>query len=283
MHAYLIMAHGNILQLLKLLELLDDERNDIFVHMDKKNENFNSESLRKSCKLSKVHVLDKRNDVSWGKSIQSITELELYKAAHKKGYKYYHLCSGSCLPVRTQDYIHTYFDSLDGFNFLYYHNQYSQWNYRRVSRYHFPFGRRINAICMALQEILNIDRIANKYPIFKRGYNWCSLTHEAVSVLLSNESSIKSLVRLSKCADEVYKQLVLLNSHLKQTIHHDANGIATNLWYVDWREGGDHPKVLSEEDLDKIYSTNCLFARKFDLSKTPHIIDCIHKRMKMFS
>ena len=35
-HAYLILAHTNFGQLRKLLELLDDPRNDIFVHVDGK-------------------------------------------------------------------------------------------------------------------------------------------------------------------------------------------------------------------------------------------------------
>ena len=35
-HAYLIMCHTNFDQLMRLLELLDDERNDIYLHIDKK-------------------------------------------------------------------------------------------------------------------------------------------------------------------------------------------------------------------------------------------------------
>ena len=35
-HAYLILAHKNFGQLRKLLALLDDPRNDIFVHVDRK-------------------------------------------------------------------------------------------------------------------------------------------------------------------------------------------------------------------------------------------------------
>lgn len=34
-HAYLIMAYNNPEQLIKLIKLLDDSRNDIFVHIDK--------------------------------------------------------------------------------------------------------------------------------------------------------------------------------------------------------------------------------------------------------
>ena len=35
-HAFLIIAHGKFNQLQILLNLLDDERNDLYVHIDKK-------------------------------------------------------------------------------------------------------------------------------------------------------------------------------------------------------------------------------------------------------
>ena len=39
-HTYLIIAHNNFYILEKLLLLLDDERNDIYIHIDKKVNNF---------------------------------------------------------------------------------------------------------------------------------------------------------------------------------------------------------------------------------------------------
>ena len=39
-HAYLIMSHNDFYILEKLLRLLDDRRNDIYVHIDKKVKNF---------------------------------------------------------------------------------------------------------------------------------------------------------------------------------------------------------------------------------------------------
>lgn len=35
-HAYLIIAHSNLKQIHKLLLLLDDPRNDIYIHLDLK-------------------------------------------------------------------------------------------------------------------------------------------------------------------------------------------------------------------------------------------------------
>ena len=37
-HAFLIMAHGRLPLLRVLLSMLDDERNDIFLHIDRKSD-----------------------------------------------------------------------------------------------------------------------------------------------------------------------------------------------------------------------------------------------------
>lgn len=44
-HAYLIIAHVVDKTLNTLIELIDDPRNDIFLHMDRKNKSFNKEDL----------------------------------------------------------------------------------------------------------------------------------------------------------------------------------------------------------------------------------------------
>ena len=39
-HAYLIIAHTNFDQLQKLVKMLDNDKNDIFIHVDKKAKTF---------------------------------------------------------------------------------------------------------------------------------------------------------------------------------------------------------------------------------------------------
>lgn len=46
-HAYLVMAYDNFKQLEKLIKTLDDERNEIFVHIDKKTKVF-TETVKKT-------------------------------------------------------------------------------------------------------------------------------------------------------------------------------------------------------------------------------------------
>ena len=45
-HAYLIIAHNNFYILEKLILLIDDIRNDIYLHIDSKVKNFNFDHFK---------------------------------------------------------------------------------------------------------------------------------------------------------------------------------------------------------------------------------------------
>ncbi|MGN1262595.1 MAG: glycosyl transferase, partial [Prevotella sp.] len=62
-HAYLIMAHNEWDLLNTLLSLIDDERNDIFLHIDKKVKHM-PELYRP--KHSGLYFTPERYDVRWG-------------------------------------------------------------------------------------------------------------------------------------------------------------------------------------------------------------------------
>lgn len=108
-HAYCIMAHNNWAQLQMLIDCLDDERNDIFLHIDKK-------SFIDFCSYGGVNSHNaglffcKSFDVVWGDISQTDAEIELYSCVLKQGiYHYVHLLSGSDLPLKNQDEIHKFF------------------------------------------------------------------------------------------------------------------------------------------------------------------------------
>ena len=107
-HAYLIMAHNNWKILEKLLILLDDKRNDIYLHIDLKSDFIDFSSKVHNANLFIFHEID----VRWGDISLIQVEFFLFKTAYCKGnYSYYHLISGSDLPLKTQDEIHAFFDA----------------------------------------------------------------------------------------------------------------------------------------------------------------------------
>ena len=93
--AYLIEAHKCDEMLLTLLRMLDVPWNDIFIHMDSKNTDYQPETVECRMKYAKVFHA-KRHSVVWGGVSQVKAELVLLKTAVAHGpYQHYHLISGA--------------------------------------------------------------------------------------------------------------------------------------------------------------------------------------------
>lgn len=63
--AYLIIAHKDDFTFRTLISMLDDENNDIFIHMDKKNKDYKENETIGIIKKSKVYHTA-RLSVAWG-------------------------------------------------------------------------------------------------------------------------------------------------------------------------------------------------------------------------
>ena len=170
--------------------------------------------------------------------------------------------------------MHIKMEHIVGIIYIYIKPNTSEWDKQRISRYRFNIKNEIisNTI-FNIQEKININRVKNIKV--KKGYNWASLTNKSVEVLLEKESMIKRMTFASLCADEIYKQTILCK-YAADTIFYDEYGNTTDLRYVDWSEGEDHPKILDDTDYEKIMSSGKLFARKFDEEKSKKIIDRIY-------
>lgn len=64
-HAYLLMIHENSLVLNRLIRLIDDNWNDIYIHIDKNAKNIDPSEIKQFAQKSKVYFV-KRHKVYWG-------------------------------------------------------------------------------------------------------------------------------------------------------------------------------------------------------------------------
>lgn len=67
-HAYLIMAHSQFQQVTKLVRLIDDEENDIWLHIDKKVKNADAifrDTIEPIINKSNIYFVS-QNNVQWG-------------------------------------------------------------------------------------------------------------------------------------------------------------------------------------------------------------------------
>ena len=286
-HAYLILAHKTDFTFYSLLRLIDDDRNDIFIHMDVKNQEYSEELVKKTISYSGIYFT-KRTNVTWGGYSQINAELLLLKKALVVGkYQYYHLISGEDLPIKTQDYIHSFFDKINGKQLIRYEN--NNFLYQDRIRYFYFFQEKIgrnnkylifdllNRISLKTQKKLDIFR--SKKIVFRKGTNWFSITDELAAYIVSKERWIKKTFSYSLCCDEVFIQTIVYNSMFVNGLYDYKfdNSLDSIMRLIDWNRG--NPYVYQKEDFDELMNSDMLWARKFDSSIDTEVINLICKRI----
>lgn len=268
-HAYLILAHNEFELLKKLIETLDYEYNDIYIHIDKNAKDFNAKKIIENIKKSNIYFI-KRRKLEWGGYSIVNAELALIEKAAEKSYSYYHLLSGVDYPLMSQQKIHEFFEKNAGKEFIKI-NQYSynpEIFHYRIKYYHFfqeKLGRGnkkniyhfLNRISLKIQTILNVDRRKKQNWVYKKGSQWFSITEEFVGYILEKKKLIKKQFKYTSCGDEIFLQTVLWNSKFRDR---KANII---IRYEVWEKWASGPKILEKEDDIKLQESNAVFARKF--------------------
>lgn len=279
-HAYLVIAHKNDLTFQTLLQMIDDERNDIFIHMDEKNTEYDIELVRKNIKYSQVFH-SSRTNVNWGGYSQINAEFLLLELATGIGkYSYYHLISGEDLPIKTQSFIHGFFEKNQGKEFIRFES--SEFNYSERIKYYYLFQekigrnrkrialRMINRVSLYLQKVFGVNRSANMK--FQKGTNWFSITDELARYICKQKEWVSRTFRNTLCCDEVFLQTMVLNSNFNRNIFHKEfdNDPVSIMRLIDWQRG--NPYIFSSCDFEELKASKMLFARKFDASINKEII-----------
>lgn len=291
-HAYCIIAHTDFYCLEKLIALIDDPRNDIFLVLDRKS-SLRNLSLPKTQFSRIITPPDSQLiDIHWGGRSQLEAELLVFQTAYENGdYDYFHLLSGQDLPLKNQDYIHDYFekivdgriciscehglnvDAIHRFNCGYYHLFVEKTRCPNLLiRKGASFLRRA---FIGFQRLLKYQRSFPGLTLGK-GTGWISSNREFIQYLVLNKEKIIKRFTGVLGPDEIYKHTLFLSTDFK-TMSFSETDITDNLRHIDWKRG--RPYVWRKSDLDELMSCNELFARKFSSSIDKEIIDLIYSRL----
>ena len=266
-HAYLILAHNEWDLLRTLISCIDDERNDIFVHIDSKVWDLPELHAEKAG----LFMVENRVDVRWGDLSVVQAEYSLFEEAVRRGpYSYYHLLSGVDLPLKSQDYIHSFFNEHQGKEFIGYTlTEIAPEVVRKVQRWHlFPrefrnanfFKKALRAGFLRLQELLGIKR--NKDIEFKKGSQWVSVTDGMVRWFLSHKVWAMKVFLNTFCSDEIVMQTLCWNSQYRENIFNtQADGLGC-MRAIGWKDG--ELVDWAPEDYESLVASQALFARKFN-------------------
>lgn len=294
-HAYLIIAHNNFETLEKIIKLIDDTRNDIFIHIDIKAGELNKDRFNSIVHDSNIEFVE-RIDVKWAGYSQIKCEMILLEAATKRNnYDYYHLISGADLPIKTQNQIHEFFDANNGIEFVEYDDKVIDKQYLNRVEHSYLFqdiyGRnRKNPIMIGLyildnlfekmQQLLKINRVKDRDIIWQKGPNWFSITDCLARHIVSQKNDIEKIYIHSRSGDEMFLQTALANSEFKNNVY--KGGVdkinSPSLRKIDWNRG--KPYTFKKDDFDELMNDSAMFARKFNQNEDEEIIDMIYERLK---
>lgn len=266
-HAYLILAHHQEGALRNLISMLDDERNDIYVHIDKK-ARFDGANMH--TEHSGLFVLHNRLDARWGDYSLVKAELLLFRTAYNNGdYSYFHLLSGVDFPIKSQDYIHSYCSAHAGTEYIGFAQNVTEDELKWRSQHYFLFSRHfpsknllprfVRLLCLKLQDAVGYQRTRLSV---KKGSQWCSVTKDFVEYLLSKETEIGRCFSHTYCPDEMVMQTLCWNSSFKERTCNLKDEFESCKRFIKWRDGELLP--LSFSDIKDMFLSDCWFARKFD-------------------
>lgn len=269
--AHLILAHAAPAQLLKLIGALEHRNAWCFVHLDRKVDIRAFPFLRDG---ERIMLVPDRVDVGWG--AYSIVEATIhgFQAIVDSGidFDYVNLLSGADYPLQSPSVIHDFFARNTGKNFMEYYSVLNEWTEAvpRLTKYHltnYNFPGKYLA-----QEWMNRLLPARTMPAGLEPVGrsqWMSLTLGAVRYILeylNGHPAVVKFFKLSWAPDEIIFQTILYNSPFRTSLVND------NLRYIDWSKGQASPKVLTEDDLERMEASGKLFARKFDLARFPAVL-----------
>ena len=268
-HAYLILAHNRFDVLRLLVDCLDDERNDIFIHFDRKVKDVPEVVASKS----RLYVLKNRVNVSWGGSSMVEAEERLFKAAVGKGpYSYYHLLSGVDLPIKSQDHIHAFFKENEGKEFIgfaqYGTKEMIESRMRRIHlfqssfRYNDGIKSAIRFRFLSLQDRLGFRR-SGRIPFYK-GAQWVSVTDDMAKLFVSSRPWIKRVFSLTLLPDESVFQTLCVKAGFQDRLFSFTDEDLGEQRLVNWDRKKGIVRDWSYLDLDVLKTSDLLFARKFN-------------------
>ncbi len=292
-HAYLIMAHNNPTQLVKLLSLLDDPRNDIFLHIDLKAVSMNDYDFSEGLNFSSLKRVESIA-TNWGGASLVQVELNLLKMAVQGSYSYYHLISGADLPIKTQNQIHCFFNTHAGKEFVHFSSvnltsrDIARVKYRYpiqelIGRYrNIPLLRRflsgLSNLYVLIQKGLGVNRLIPGLRLAKGG-QWFSISHDLATYVIERTSWIQAFIDESLIPDELFLQTLVLNSSFSERLYWNKfdDDYRACMRAVEWR-----PRIYTykSDDFQRLVDSECLFARKFDVNADSIIIDLIVEHLK---
>lgn len=312
---YIIKAHKNPNQLKRLVDKLNNDLSNFYIHVDLKSDIEPFESILNYTNV--IFIEERVNDV-WGDYTQVIPFLNLIKTVlsnhSNSGYVIY--LSAQDYPIKSINHINSFLTKNQEYDFIHFDNfnkslspEDGHFYDQRIKDYKINFSDKradftfmpplaksnFRDIKSYIKLVLN-GKIKPTDPFLKyrkprnsdllkehyRGSNWWCLTYKTTEKIyeyyLTNKTEIDRYYEYTFCGDEQIFQTIL------KILIPDDQGIKIKdyVHYIDFeRKNVTLPVVFTKSDIDILLSQpeNKLFARKFDDDIDTDIFDLIDKNI----
>ena len=265
--AYIVTAHKNPDQLVRLLERLNTEGATFFVHVDKATDAGTYDRMVDGLRrLPNVRFMKKRfkcHYMTLYSAVQAAVQgmTEIFELGVPFDYLLY--VTGQDYPIKTNDEIKAALENAHGQSYLTYlplpfegwhptggrivqnASRYESWHLHLFNR-HLQVPLKRGRLRRVVNMVLPRKR---RFPMGFMPYGgwayWCLARRHveyAHNFVKANPSYLR-FFRFAKSADEMFFQTMLLNSPFKEQIIND------DLRYVDWSTQDCHPKLLGRDDI----------------------------------
>lgn len=279
--AYLILCHKNAKQIIRFIESLADSYADVYVHVDKKNDELYNVLQISFDMHSNVRILKERVAVSWGNfsQIQAILALIRNMLRAKIDYSYVSLVSGQDLLLKPHIQFYEFLNSHYPIEFVEIERR-PEFD-ARINTFQINSGnckrswiRFINYCFRYMYDKCHIGIRKFKPEEIYKGGEWWTLTRDCLLKVIDyiddNPAFVKKF-RYTLCSDEHFMQMLIVKVGLLERAQNN------NLRYIDWKNCKDNPRVLLMEDLPRIWASSDFIGRKFDMDEDSVVIDKLLK------
>ncbi|WP_143306709.1 beta-1,6-N-acetylglucosaminyltransferase [Chitinophaga vietnamensis] len=280
--AFIILAYNNPEQLKRLISRLSHPKVDCYIHIDAKSD---IAPFLPLAEQPQVYFLPKRTRVNWagfGTVRATLDGLKVALEAERR-YMSINLLSGACYPLVSMDELYTFYSQHRGQQFLdLFPDEEVRATSSKMERYHFvdiQFKGKY-----FLTNLFNRLMPRRKLPLGMRFYGgsaWWSITEECARFCLHFARQHPSVMQYFRytwgCDEFVFQTLIMNDPAMRATV------VPNNHRYIDWSTKGSHPKTFTNSDFPAIMQSGKFFARKFDMAKTPELMDKIDERILSYS
>ncbi len=274
--AILITAYKDIPLLRKIISYFDSDF-EVFIHIDKKCQ----EDYHDLMNISHVHLFNKYK-IAWGAFNHLKAILLLMREAYSNtDLEYFHLITGSDFPILPLAAFKDYCERYRKDNYVeHFPLPHPDWGKEggmdRIKYYWIQPSyrvkhRRLIYHTIKIQHRLGINRSFRFFggKLYGGGTYW-SVSREAIEIALNYIKKHPKYLRRfhhTSIAEEICLPTIWCNSNLPLTNNY--------MRYIDWGTEGANPKVLTENDYDKIVASGALFARKIASGVSDKLIETL--------